>query len=174
MPTLMTPKETAVAIERNLERKTGRPIEQWLSVLQNARKRTEKEAAAWLKEKHGLGHFQAQLVARAAFGRSWTAEYEDSDALLAALYAGKRSGWRAVHDAVMSAAKRLGRDVSVSVCKTYVSAYRKRQFVVVRPKMNGLEVKVRSATERVFLLTSADDVDATLRRALASAYEAAA
>jgi hypothetical protein len=171
MPTLMTPHETAKAMARKLKDSTGKSLPEWVALLRSEGPSEEKPAAKWLKEDRGLGHFQAQLVAKEAYGQSWLAD-EDPEALLGALYSGKKAGWRALHDRVMTLARKQGKDVKISVCSTYSSAYRKRQFVIARPLVSGLELKLGKDGAKV-VLASAADLDAPLETALARAYAGA-
>ena len=53
----------------NLPSKTGRSLEVWLEVLGGCDDRSHAGRVAWLKREHGLGHFQARLVASEARDR---------------------------------------------------------------------------------------------------------
>jgi hypothetical protein len=46
----------------NLPSKTGKTLDQWVSIVAEAPVGTDGDRAAWLKKEHGLGHFQARLV----------------------------------------------------------------------------------------------------------------
>ena len=56
----MKPEEMEQAIVRNLREKTGKPLEEWFSVLR-ASSLSEKGE---LKKLHGVGHFQAQTIVK--------------------------------------------------------------------------------------------------------------
>lgn len=47
----------------NLERDTGRSPSQWAELVEEAGIDGFMAAVSWLKQEHGLGHFQARLVA---------------------------------------------------------------------------------------------------------------
>lgn len=49
----------------NIEATTGKTVEQWVDEVEAAGPDEFMAAVAWLKERHGLGHFQARLVAEA-------------------------------------------------------------------------------------------------------------
>ena len=60
----MKPEEMEKAIIRNLAEKTGRSIEEWFSVLRDAGLSEKREMKKYLKEDHGVGHFQAQTIVK--------------------------------------------------------------------------------------------------------------
>jgi Domain of unknown function (DUF4287) len=90
MPT--TPKAMMEAIERNLPTRTGRTLAQWISVVKRGGPRARRERVAWLRKEHGLGGTTASLVACAAEGRRPTDDYADGDALIDAMYSGRKAG----------------------------------------------------------------------------------
>ena len=188
MPT--SPKQMMDAIERNLPAKTGRTLAQWAALVRKDGPKERKERAAWLRKEHGLGGATAMLVACAAEGRRPHQDYEDGDALVSAMYSGKKAALRRTHDAALAAASRLGRDVQPSARKTYVSLVRRRQFAVLQPsttdrvdlglvlpgvKPQGrLEVTKTVGGGRVthrIALRSPRDVDAEAKKWLREAYE---
>jgi hypothetical protein len=139
MPT--SPKDMMEAIERNLPARTGKTLAQWVVLVKKGGPRDRRERVAWLRKEHGLGGTTAALVAYAAEGRRPIDEYADGDALVEAMYSGRKAALRSVHEAALAAARKLGRDVTPSARKTYVSLVRKRQFGAIQP----------SATDRVDL-----------------------
>lgn len=172
MAKLMTPAETVVAIERKLKENTGRTLAEWVKLVRESPHRDAKAAQSWLKAEHSVGHFQAMTIARAAFEGGWAADYEDPARLLGVLFSGSKAKWRPLYERVMAAAAGLGADVRVSVCKTYASAYRGRQFLVVRPKRDVLELKLVSGANKTIAVhevrTAADLAD--LGKDMARAY----
>ena len=60
----MKPEEMEAAIIRNLAEKTGRPLEEWFSVLRDSGLSEKGELKAHLKEVHSVGHFQAQTIVK--------------------------------------------------------------------------------------------------------------
>jgi len=50
----------------NLPAKTGKTLEEWVAILRAQGPAEQKQWADWLKATHGLGHFQARLVATEA------------------------------------------------------------------------------------------------------------
>jgi predicted transport protein len=57
----------------------------------------------------------------------------DQDALVEAMFAGPKAALRPVYEAALKAAKSLGKDITASARKTYVTLARKRQFAVIQP-----------------------------------------
>ena len=47
----------------NLERQTGRGVSEWVETLKQGEIDGFNAQVTWLKSEHGLGHFQARLVA---------------------------------------------------------------------------------------------------------------
>ena len=60
----LSPKEMENAIIKNLLEKTGRTIEEWQSVLEKENLTDKQEMNVWLKERHKIGHFQAQTIVK--------------------------------------------------------------------------------------------------------------
>ncbi len=49
----------------NLHAQTGRSVDGWVQIVNDKRLDGFSDIVAWLKDRHGLGHFQARLVAEA-------------------------------------------------------------------------------------------------------------
>ena len=60
----LSPKEMDSAIVRNLADKTGKSLEEWFKVLKDEKLSEKKEMKSCLKEKHKVGHFQAQTIVK--------------------------------------------------------------------------------------------------------------
>ena len=87
----MSPQDMMAAIERNLPARTGRTLAQWVAVVRKDGPRDRRERVAWLRKEHGLGGTTAMLVAYGAEGRRPLDDYSDGDALVDAMYSGKRA-----------------------------------------------------------------------------------
>ena len=131
----LTPGEMHAAILANLEAKSGHPLPYWLDRLREADDSDAKARRDHLKSL-GLGHFQAQAVARAASGEA--DPYADPEALVNALFpATLRPGY----DAFAKTCLGLGDDVAARPCQTYVPFYARTQFAIIKPGTDGtLEV----------------------------------
>jgi hypothetical protein len=178
------------AIERNLPARTGRSLDEWATLVRREGPKEHRERIAWLRAEHGLGGATAMVVAYAAEGRRPHDDYAEGDALVAALYSGKKAGLRKTHDAALAAARKLGKDVVPSARKTYVSLVRKRQFGALQPSaadrvdlglvLPGVRPRGRlEATKTVgggrvthrIALRAPSDVDAFAKRWLREAYD---
>lgn len=116
----------------------------------------------------------------------------EPDKLVDAQYAGDKEALRPIYEAVVKAAKKLGKDVVARPCKTYVPLHRSKTFAVVKAERGRVDVGFCLATsvkpagrltvakrlgpDRVthkIELSSTKDVDGEVARWLKAAYEAA-
>jgi hypothetical protein len=128
-----SPKEMGEAIVRNLPAKTGRTFEQWVALLKKEGPGTRKARVAWLKSQHQLGTVTAMFIAAEAEGRGIVSQYADEGALLDGMFSGAKSGLRPLYDELARIARKLGKDLDLTVCKTYVGVRRGRQFAMIKP-----------------------------------------
>ncbi len=128
-----SPKEMGEAIAKNLPAKTGRTFEQWVELTRRQGPASRKERIGWLKSGYGLGTVTANFIAADAEGRSIVDTYADEDALLDAMYAGEKAALRPLYNELVKAARKLGSDVDLTVCKTYVGIRHGRQFAIIKP-----------------------------------------
>ncbi|MCH2021958.1 MAG: DUF4287 domain-containing protein [Saprospiraceae bacterium] len=64
----LSPKDMENAIIKNLPEKTGKSIDEWIKFLVvNKSHADKKEIKIYLKEKHKIGHFQAQTIVKYFF-----------------------------------------------------------------------------------------------------------
>ena len=188
-----SPKEMGEAIARNLPAKTGRTFEEWIDLTREKGPASRKERIAWLKSEHGIGTVTANFIAADAEGRSMAEEYADENALLDGMYAGERAALRPLYDELAKTARKLGPDVELTVCKTYVGIRRGRQFGMIRPTTRtrvdlGLVLPGAKAAGRLqnagsigndrmthrIEIASRKDIDAEVRRWLLAALDATA
>ena len=52
------------AMLRNMMKKTGKPIEIWISIVNQCNLVENKEIIKFLKQEYSLGHFYSQLIAK--------------------------------------------------------------------------------------------------------------
>lgn len=187
---MATPEEQLATMIANMPEKTGKSLDEWLSIV--ARSGEEKHGAIIkrLKTEHGIGHGFANLVAHKALeAKAGGAAGEDD--LLAAQYAGAKAALRPIYDALAAKAAALGPDVSLAPKKTYVSLRRSKQFGLVQPSTRtrvdlGLNLKGAAPAGRLELagsfnamvshrirLAAPGDVDAEVERWLTEAYRLA-
>jgi hypothetical protein len=188
----LSPQGMMDAIERNLPARTGQTLAQWAALVRKSGPRERKERVAWLRREHALGGTTAMLIAHAAEGRKPMDDYSDQAGLVNALYSAKKDGLRAVHEAALAAARKLGRDVVPSARKTYVALSRSKQFGVIQPTTKDrvdlglvlpgvrpegrLEACTTVGSGRVthrIRLSTPKDVNAFVKRWLKAAYDRA-
>jgi hypothetical protein len=184
-----SPQEIKAGMIAGLSEKTGKSMEEWLKIVRSSGLSTHKEFMKLLKEKHGLTHGYANLIALGALD-SDSHMAENTDALVEAQYAGAKEALRPIYDRLLSAIKVFGKDVEVSPKKAYVSIRRGKQFAIVQPSTAtrvdvGINLKGTKPTERLEVsgsfnsmvthrvrVATLDDVDKELLAWLKKAYEA--
>ncbi len=179
-----TPEEMAASMIANLKEKTGKALPEWLTIAKKSKAVKHGELVKLLKTDHGVTHGFANLIAHEALSKT------DADPV-EAQYGGDKKALKPIYDALIQAARKLGKDVDVSPKKTYVSLRRSKQFALVQPSTKtrvdlGLNLKGvkpgprleasgsfnSMCTHRVRLENKAA-VDAELKRWLKDAYDAA-
>lgn len=184
-----TPDDALATMIANYEKNTGKPLEAWIEIARKACLAKHGEIVKLLKEKHGMGHGYANLVAqRVLAGGAPEPAGED---LVAAQYAGAKAGLRPLYDQLAKAVGKFGSDVELAPKKTYVSLRRKKQFALVQPSTAerldvGINLKGTAPRGRLeasgsfnamvshrVRVTAAKDIDAELVGWLKSAYDQA-
>lgn len=123
------------AVIRNLPEKTGKSLDEWLTVAMGAGISKPADLVKWLKSVHKLGHVQAQTVVGRMSGQKpyiETAFYEENLFHTEALWY--------TYTQVKSLLLSLGTDVTCRPCKTYIPFYRKTQFAVVALRKGEAEL----------------------------------
>jgi hypothetical protein len=117
-----------------LPAKTGRSLEAWAELLTAALPDAPaKERTAWLKTVHGLGGNTAgQICAFSADRQTWDGDpasyLAKAHGYVAAQYAGPKATLWPIAEAVLTLARKMGRDVKVCPCQTILPIYRGRAF----------------------------------------------
>lgn len=185
----MSPGEMIAAVKANMLAKTGKTFEAWVKLAKAGGPPGARECYTWLKKEHGVPHLSAEIIADKASGACQLEVYDNPDALVEAMYSGVKESLRPIHDAVVKLAKKLGKDVVITPCKTYVSLRRKKQFAIVKPTTRNrvdlgltlpgvkpqrrLEAMRGGSSDRishVIRIESPDEVDALVKRWLSEAY----
>jgi hypothetical protein len=122
-------EESGLAI---LKERTGQTLDEWVRVVKKSGPATEKERIAWQKQEHGITTNYALWIAKRADGTGGAAAY-DPDAMVEAMFAGRKAALRPIYDRMLALAFDLGKDVRVCPCKTIVPFYRKHVFAQVKP-----------------------------------------
>lgn len=190
----MADVDKAVATQiANIEKKTGKRLDQLRSAILECGKQKHGEIRAWVMASFGLGHGDANTLTHIALksdgaSAAKAAEAKSAD-VLAGIYSGKRAHLRPIHDALMAAIEGFGA-FEIAPKKGYLSLRRKKQFAMLGPKTNerfelGLNLKEEVEDPRVKAvpaggmcqyvvpLTAAGQVDATLIAVVKRAYDAA-
>lgn len=121
------PKQMGEAILRNLEEKTGKTLEQWISIVKKSKLTEKKSVMDFLKNTHGVGHFQAQKIFECLEGKD---DYENTDDFIPALFS--TPDLLKSYKKLETTISKLGKDVRIQPCKTYIPFYRKNQFALVK------------------------------------------
>ena len=128
------PDEAIRSQIRNIETKTGRSIDDWISLVRSSGRAKHGEVMTWLKAEHGLTHGDANRVALTALRGPAAPEGDD---LVDAIYSGPKSSLRPFHDRVLELARGFGDDIQLSPKQAYVALRRSKQFATVGPASGG-------------------------------------
>ena len=183
-----TPEEMAASMIANMKEKTGKTLPAWLKITKARGLAKHGEIVKFLKSEHGVTHGFANLIAHETLGAGKPAA--GADDLVAAQYAGPKAGLKPIYDALIAAARKLGKDVEVAPKKTYVALRRNKQFALIQPSTKtrvdlGLNLKgvepegsleaagsFSSMCSHRIRLEAKGDVDAAVKKWLKRAYEA--
>ena len=180
-----------------LPQKTGRSLEQWVSVVKMSPHAANKDRIAWLKKRHKLGTRSAGwIVERAAAGLSWAAGdakayLRDAERYVEDMFSGPKAALRPLYNQLLALAFQVGKDVKASPATTIVPLYRNHVFAQIKPTTNtridlGLALGDTNTPKRLLStgglekgdrithripVSSAKDIDTELRHWLAIAYE---
>jgi len=120
----------------NLKEKTGKSLDEWVSVVNETGLDKNKAIINYLKKDHGFTYGYANMVAQETLARRKAAETGRSVAeidLVDEQYAGDKAALRPIYDTLIEKVQAFGEDVEVSPKKTYVSLRRKKQFAIFQP-----------------------------------------
>jgi len=190
----------AQAIVANLKEKTGRSLAEWSKLLDKEAPKDEAARREWLQKKQKLGMTTAWMIAELSVGKGQ--EGVDGDAYLAAapgyvekMYAGRKSGLKPLHDALIDLGRAVAKDVKICPCETIVPFYRDHVFAQIKPStltridfglaLKGLDSKVKLSKRLVdtgglkkgdrithcFPITSPDEIDGEVKRWAKIAYD---
>jgi hypothetical protein len=139
----------------NIEKRTGKSIDELLAVVGSCGLEKHGEKVAYLKAELKMGHGDANLIAHLSKQGNNPAARSAKDSVdpLEPLYQGKKAHLRPIHEALLGKMKTLG-DFEPAPKKTYVSYRRKKQFAMIGPATNtrvelGLNAKNLNPTDRL-------------------------
>ncbi|ENZ81648.1 MULTISPECIES: DUF4287 domain-containing protein [Caulobacter] len=173
-------------LRANLERETGKTLEQWVEIVRRECNETKPRARAeWLKAHYGLGQNRAASIFAVAYPES--GGWDDAAGLRAALWTDPAS------TAILAAVEAALADLNGLVTgqrKGYTAWSHKAQFAALKPAKGGgailglavtpdasprlAEPKNEGWSERLkakLVLASPADVDAELKALLTAAWE---
>ncbi len=185
---MATVEEGLQAQVRNIEAMHGRPIEDWIALIETSGLERHGQIVAMLKSEHGMTHGAANRVALVALAARTPAPAPGSDPI-DALYEGRPPAVRAIQDRLWTEVLHLG-PVEVAPKKGYIGLRRRIQFGMVKPASKHVDLgivlpgtavtpRLESAATFNALFThrvrvrSTDDVDLELVAWLRQAYERA-
>ena len=144
----------------NLQAKFGKPLEEWISLVQNAKLTKHGEMIKFLKSEHGLTHGYANLIALKTREQMAGGPAKEED-LIDGQYRGKEH-FRPIHDAVIDWIQNtFDNEVEIAPKKSSVSLRRKKQFALLKPATKtrfeiGLNLKDTEPDARVQEVTKAN------------------
>jgi hypothetical protein len=174
----------------NLQKNTGKSLEEWIELVDKSGPATEKERAQWLKTKHELGPNIAGWIAERAAGKRGAEDY-DPETLVTQMFAGKKAELLPLYEELLECGLSLGEDVKACPCKTIVPLYRVQVFAEIKPTTTtridlGFALKNTKAKGRLIdtggfakgnrithriPITEPADIDDEVHRWLKAAYE---
>lgn len=119
----------------NLQKNTGKSMEEWIQIAKSSGLPTEKEQAEWLKTKHKLGTNICGWIAERAAGKRGAEDY-NPEALVNAMYSAKKADLFPLYEKLLELGLSLGDDVKACPCKTMVPLYRAHVFAEIKPTTN--------------------------------------
>lgn len=126
------PKQMGDAIIRNLKEKTGKTLQEWITIVKDKNLADKKEIITFLKTENGLGHFQAQKIYEHFNGQD---KYQDPSTFAKEIFDTKALS--ELYDFLKSKLLELGNDVRIQPCKTYIPFYRQNQFAILTKSKSG-------------------------------------
>ncbi|CAN5415189.1 DUF4287 domain-containing protein [soil metagenome] len=138
-------KKWFATVEANLEKNTGKPLAEWLKIMQGCPETRPRAQMAWLKATHGVGQNHAAYILdglKPVEAMGW----DEPETLRAALW--KDAG----SQAILAALERVAGDLDGVISgqrKGYTSFSRSVQFAAARPLKGGkalLGLKLDPAT----------------------------
>src|SRR4051794_38743991 len=178
---------------RNIEAKSGRSVDEWRRGIRTSGETRHGEIVAWLKSQHNLTHRAPKRPALVYLeGEAVPLPSGPPTAATAVdqLYSGPKQKLLPIHRRLMDEIDSFGNDVEILPKKGYLSLRRRKQFAMIRPAAQhvdlGLILPGEEVTERLesaatfnalfthrVRVRSESDVDQQLVAWLRQAYEAA-
>jgi predicted transport protein len=123
--------DQAQTMIENLAKNTGKSLDQWIGIVRKQNIAKHGEIIKFLKEKHGMTHGYANLVAHRARGSN-AGSVENKDDLVDRQYQGKEQ-FKPLYDKLLKEIMTFGKDIEVAPKNAYVSLRRNKQFATLQP-----------------------------------------
>ena len=136
-----SPEAGMASLIQNLETNTGRSLADWIATARAAGIPKHKALVDHLKSAHGLTYGYANQIAQRALAPD-DAPAAGSDELVDAQFTGSKAAMRPLYDQMIAVMAGLGPDVEVSPKKTCVSLRRSKQFALIQPTAQRLDVGI--------------------------------
>jgi hypothetical protein len=191
VPMNKRPEEQLAEMIASLKEKTGKTLDEWFELIQEAGHQKHGQMMSFLKGQHGVSHGYANQIALRSVERLQGKSTDDEVDPVDEMFAGSKASLRPIYDAVKVVLDTLGSDVDYAPKKGYVSVRRKKQFAILQPStatrfdlginLKGVEPIGRleasgsfnaMVTHRV-PLSSVEDVDTEVAAWLKEAYDSA-
>jgi hypothetical protein len=117
----------------NLREKTGKPLEDWIPIVRRSGSSKHGEIVKLLKEKHGVTHGYANLIAHKTLGSDAVSAAAGGADLVGDQYSGAKAGLKPIYELLSGKVRAFGPDVELSPKKGYVSLRRSKQFGLIQP-----------------------------------------
>lgn len=171
----------------NLHKNTGKTLEQWIAIVGKEPLAKHGEMVRFLKDKHGLTHGFANMIALKARGAD-AGSAANPEELLSKQYRGKEH-LRPIYDKLIENITLFGKDVEIAPKKANVSLRRKKQFALLQPATKsrfeiGINLKGQAPKGKLEAVNTAnamcshkinlhqlDDIDQEVINWLKMAYE---
>ena len=174
-------------MEKGLQEKTGKPLADWIAIVQKQGFEKHGEIIKFLKEKHDFTHGFANFVAHKA--READAGPTSDKDLVITQYKGKE-GLLLIYAKLLTEINKFGPDIEIAPKKASVSLRTTKQFVLIQPSTKtridlGLKIKDKAPEGRLessgpfgtmcthrIQLTDISDVDNEVIEYMREAYTA--
>lgn len=189
MTTPRDPGTESANMIANLEKSTGKTMQQWIEIAKGSGLQKHGEMVKHLQNEHGLTYGYANLVVHTANNSAaQTKSSDDREGLIDAQYAGAKGALRPIYDRLVEVIQGFGDDIEFVPMKAYVSVRRNKQFACLQPATKtrfevGIKLKGVQPTDRLteggfngmvshlVKLSDSAEIDAELIAWLKQAYE---
>jgi hypothetical protein len=137
----------------NIQKRTGKTLDELYDIIRNSGLAKHGEIVTMLKRDLGMGHGDANTVAKFLFKSAGEGKEITADDALNEIYSGAKAVLRPIHEELMAAIVQMG-PFEVAPKKGYVSLRRKKQFAMIGPATRarvevGLNMKGLQSTGRL-------------------------